>query len=133
MGVNEKLLEKARAAAQRSYSPYSEFPVGASVVTENGDFFDGCNIENASYGLTICAERVAIFNAISSGARKLGPLAVSCLKGDPENDPNSVMPCGSCLQVMTEFMPEETPIIIDKVGTMALKELLPLAFRLNKS
>ena len=92
----------------------------------------GFNIENASYGLTICAERSAMISGLTRTAdRKLGMMAVTCLDGDPEGEPDSVMPCGSCRQFMAEFMSPNETIIVDKVGSFALKELLPNAFVLK--
>jgi cytidine deaminase len=97
--TNEELLEAARHAGQRAYCPYSQFPVGAAVLTMDGRIFTGCNIENASYGLAICAERVALFHAVAAGVRQIARIAVSCLKGTT-NDPGTLMPCGACRQVM---------------------------------
>lgn len=126
----QELEARAHQAAQNAYVPYSKFPVGAAVLTESGEIFDGCNIENASFGLTVCGERTAIFKAVSAGITKLGPLAVTCLEGDPENDPDSVMPCGACRQVMGEFMSKDELIIVRGVGQFALSDLLPRAFHL---
>src|SRR5579871_580328 len=97
------LLERARAAGRVAYCPYSEFPVGAAVETEKGVYI-GCNIENASYGLAICAERVALYGAVAAGARHIQRLAVSCLQAEGEAAPGSRMPCGACRQVIAEFM-----------------------------
>jgi cytidine deaminase len=127
MDSNE-LLELARAAATHAHAPYSNFPVGAAVETEGGHVFQGCNIESASYGLTICAERVAIFNAIAAGATPCR-LAVTCLKGDP-SDPTSLTPCGACRQVMLDQMSPDAPVYIDGVGEFTVGDLLPKGFRL---
>ena len=94
-----ELLEIARTAAKSAYCPYSNFPVGAAIATEKGVFI-GCNIENASYGLAVCAERVALFNAIANGAREFIRLAVSCIASKPEDPAGSRMPCGACRQVI---------------------------------
>lgn len=124
------LLDRARKAASMAYCRYSQFPVGAAVVTETGQTFIGCNIENASYGLACCAERVAIFNAISSGAKSITMIAVSCLQGSADS-PASLMPCGACRQVMAEFMDPAAPVLVDKVGKFALRDLLPNPFALS--
>lgn len=121
------LLEYAINSKLNSYSPYSSFSVGAAVMTEDGSIFQGTNIENASYGLSVCAERIAIFNAISAGHKKIKSIAVSC----PESkNKNSLVPCGACLQVMSEFGSEEMTIIVDKLGEFELKSLLKLPFSL---
>ncbi len=124
------LLEQARDAAKQAYAPYSHFPVGAAVETDCG-VFTGCNIENASYGLTICAERVALWKAISEGATRIERLALSCIQA-PEGAPaESRMPCGACRQVMAEFLAPEAQIEIDGVGVITLAELLPQPFQLG--
>jgi cytidine deaminase len=125
----QALLDRATAAANNAYCNYSDFPVGASVATPDGKIIDGCNIENASYGLAICGERTAIFKAVSEGHRKLAAIAVDCLKGDV-NDPDSLMPCGACLQVMREFMDPSATVLVRGVGKFALQDLLPRAFHL---
>ncbi len=124
-----QLLEGARKAAENAYCPYSNFPVGAVVETECGSF-SGCNIENTSYSLGVCAERVAIHTAIAAGARTISRLAVSC-RGAKESDPVSTrMPCGACRQVIAEFLPVDAEVVIDGVGVWRVTELLPNAFRL---
>lgn len=125
---NQQLIEKARQAAQKAYTPYSHFPVGAVVKTESGDIFEGCNIANASSGLGICAERVAIFKAVSSGHKDIARIAVTCLKGNSEK-PETLMSCGACRQVMSEFMSPEAEVIVDGVGTFQLKDLIPSPFK----
>lgn len=124
------LLQSARGAAEKAYCPYSRFAVGAAVLTSDGRVFSGANVENSSYGLTVCAERTAIFQAVVSGAREISALAVSCLKGDPEQ-PNSLMPCGACLQVMEELLAPGAEIIVDGIGVFALRDLLPRPFHLT--
>jgi len=123
------LLEQAREAGRNAYCPYSNFPVGAAVKTERGVFI-GCNVENASYGLAICAERVAIFAAVAAGAKEFGMIAVSCLSSGENDPPSSKMPCGACRQVMTEFLPQESCIVVDGAGIWQIADLLPEAFRL---
>ncbi len=124
----EDLVLAALGARDGAYAPYSGFRVGAAVLTEGGDIFVGANVENASYGLTVCAERVAIFSAISSGARRLSALAVASEGG--------VFPCGACLQVFAEFAsPDAVVVAVDAKSKLAQKaklgELLPKAFRLT--
>jgi cytidine deaminase len=120
-----ELAAAAREASQRSYSPYSRFPVGAAVLTGDGQVFAGTNIENASYGLTLCAERVAVFQAVAAGARSL----VACVVYTPTSSPTA--PCGACRQVLNEFGPSmairclcEGPATIEST----LDRLLPSAF-----
>ena len=127
--AEETLLDVARAAATRAYARYSDVRVGAAV-RAGGKLYTGCNIENASYGLTICAERVAIFAAIADGARAIEELAVACVDVAPGADPASLMPCGACRQVMAEFAGPELPVHVDRAGTFSLDQLLPNAFRL---
>jgi cytidine deaminase len=126
----ETLLGAARQALQRAYARYSNFRVGAAVLTEQGEIFSGCNVENASYGLTICAERSAIFTAVqSTKAPKLIIRAVAVVNGD--DVPCS--PCGACRQVIFEF--GENAIVIFKgqqgYQEMGIADLLPESFRLS--
>ena len=129
--IDKDLLDTARKIRLTSYSPYSEFKVGAAVICEDGEIYAGTNIENASYGLTICAERVAIFSAISAGNKKIQLIAISCDQSK-KLPPEELMPCGACRQVIQEFANESTKIIVDGVGKFGMSELLPLAFSLNK-
>ena len=129
--TDNELLQKSRDAAASAYCVYSDFPVGAAVIGEDNQVYVGCNIENASYGLTVCAERVAVFNAVSAGNKKIKMLATSCLKGDPKL-PNSLMSCGACRQVISEFIEDEGKILVDGVGGFTIDEYLPLRFRLPK-
>jgi cytidine deaminase len=127
--TSSELLAEARDAARRAYCKYSAFSVGAAVIAD-GRLFTGCNIENASYGLSICAERVAIFAAVAAGCRRLEMLAVTC----PDAAGLSAserMPCGACRQVIAEFATDDLPVIIDGVGEMTLSDLLPTPFRLG--
>jgi cytidine deaminase len=126
---DEKLLEAARQASSRAYCPYSNFPVGAAVLTADGRVFEGCNIENASYGLTVCAERVAVFQAVAAGAREITAIAIACPKGNPDR-PGTLMPCGACRQVLAEFGRREMMVLIDGLGRFPLTELLPQPFQL---
>lgn len=125
--VQQQLLDQARYARETAYAPYSNFKVGAAVLTAAGDIFSGCNIENASLGATICAERVAILTAVAAGCRDLTALAVVADTPDP------VAPCGLCRQVLAEFSPDCRVIMANTAGLVRLanlKDLLPLAFRL---
>lgn len=128
----QQLLDGAQTIREHSYSPYSKFKVGAAVLTEDNSIFCGTNVENASYGLTICAERNAMFAAVSAGYRRFKALALVTQKipGVPFN-----APCGACRQVMSEFMDPSAPVymaVLDgkkrTVYCKTLKELLPFAF-----
>ena len=123
-------MKQARTAASRAHCPYSKFHVGAAVLCEDGSVIEGCNVENSSYGLTVCAERVALFNAISQGKRPIA-LAVSCTDAQRGDSAASCMPCGACRQVMQELLPPNAPIQIDGVGRRSLQQLLPEAFQLD--
>jgi cytidine deaminase len=126
----DALLESARAAARDAYVPYSGFRVGAALRCEDGTVITGCNVENASYGLSNCAERTALFSATAAGRRDLVALAVSCIDGD-STQRATLMPCGACRQVMVELLPRDAPVAIDGVGTTTVEALLPDAFRLS--
>src|SRR5215467_4513686 len=124
----ESLLHAARQALKRAYAPYSNFHVGAAVLTEQGQVFSGCNVENASYGLTICAERSAIFTAVQQSAgTKPAIRAVAVVNGDEL----PCSPCGACRQVIFEF--GENAIVIFKGRQsyleMPIQDLLPESFR----
>ncbi len=124
--IEEKLLKKAKEAMKFAYAPYSKFRVGAALWTKDGKIFTGANIENSSYGLTICAERVAIFKAISEGIRDFVALAVAASQDEP------VAPCGACRQVLFEFS-EELLIVSEGLKgerrRWILKEILPGGFK----
>ncbi len=113
----ERLVQAAKRACRHAYAPYSKFKVGAALLTESGEIFSGCNVENASYGLTICAERVAIAKAVSEGESKFIALAIAASGGD------SVPPCGACRQVMSEFARDLKILIISKHGKILQKSL----------
>lgn len=120
----QKLIDRAIAAREKTYSPYSHFGVGAALVCEDGSIYEGCNIENASYGLTNCAERTAIFKAVSEGHTKFKALAVVADTEGP------CAPCGACRQVMAEF---KIPLIImgnlmGNIKIVTIEELLPFSF-----
>ena len=124
--IFQELIKKAKEARSKAYAPYSKFKVGSAVLTENDTIFTGCNIENASLGLSICAERVAIFKAISSGCKILKAIAIICDTEEP------CSPCGACRQMMVEFSPEMEVIMVNlqnKTKTAKAKELLPGFFQ----
>ncbi len=123
----ERLLAAAREAAANAYAPYSRFPVGAAVLTADGSVVTGCNVENASYGLTVCAERVAVASAIAAGYRSLVAVAVTAPRAPV------VTPCGACRQVLNEFKPpgQDLVVVLDGVDgpeLVLLSDLLPRAF-----
>jgi cytidine deaminase len=121
----EKLYQKAQKARENSYSPYSGFSVGAALLTENGRIFTGCNIENMSFSLTICAERTAFFKAISAGEREFAAIAIAGGKSGQTDE--ICYPCGACRQVMSEFCKGDFDIVVgDKV--LKLKDILPCSF-----
>ena len=124
-----RMLRVARAAAKNAYTPFSKFGIGAAVLTSKGRIFSGCNIENSSYGLTICAERVAIFKAVSAGEREIKAVLVYADTAKP------TPPCGACLQVISEFSENPEIVLTNGRSTKAyrLKELLPLGFRLART
>ncbi len=123
----EKLLAAAREAADRAYVPYSRFPVGAAALAADGSVYAGANIENASYPLTCCAERVAIFQAVMAGQSAIVAVAVWAEKS------RGVTPCGACRQVLNEWRPDvaDMVVIVEGVGgpeQLALGDLLPRSF-----
>ncbi len=124
----ERMLATARAAARNAYAPYSSFPVGASVLTADGSVVPGVNVENASYGLTVCGERVAIFRAAAEGHREVVAVAVSA-----SNAPGAT-PCGACRQVLNEFRPPhgDMVVILDR-GDRELPELMWLGALLPRA
>lgn len=127
---NKELVIIANKAKEYAYSPYSNLKVGAALVTDDDKIFMGCNIENASFGATICAERTAIFKAVSEGERNFKKIAIASSMDD------FIMPCGICRQVISELMPSDGQIIISngknehKVYTV--EELLPHSFKLGE-
>ena len=123
----ERLLVAAREAATRAYVPYSEFPVGAALLVEDGSVVTGCNVENASYGLTVCAERTAVFTAVAAGHRTVLAVAVTAPRVA------TVTPCGACRQVLNEFKPRDRDLTVILEGVegpelVPLGDLLPRAF-----
>jgi cytidine deaminase len=124
--TNQELMNKAKEAYLNSYAPYSHFFVGAALLTTDGEVYQGCNIENASYGATNCAERTAIFKAVSEGKREFCKIAIAAKDG------STAYPCGICLQVMNEFMPEAEVVleVAGQIKVFGVKELLPYGFQL---
>jgi cytidine deaminase len=124
------LVARAHEAREHAYAPYSGFAVGAAVLTASGRIYTGVNVENASYGLTVCAERVAIAGAIAAGERELVAIAIVAGSASPTR------PCGACLQVMAEFNPGMSVIVANLDGqsqTHTLPDLLPQPFGLKNS
>ena len=124
----EKLIELAKEAMTHSYSPYSGYKVGAALLCGDGTVYTGCNIENAGYSATVCAERTAVFKAVSEGHRRFKRIVVAGRSDSP------CVPCGECRQVLSEFSPELEVICLDKDGNelaLSLTDLLPHSF--NKS
>ena len=123
------LLKAAAATAKTAHAPYSKFHVGAALLTDRGEIITGCNVENASYGLTNCAERTAIFSAVARGITKFKAVAIVA-------DGTAIpYPCGACRQVLSEFCAADTPVIIASVSNLkkydvtTLGELLPKSFK----
>ena len=130
--TNRELLEEAKKARLKSYAPYSKFQVGAALLAKNGTVYHGCNIENASYTPTNCAERTAFFKAVSDGVMEFEKIAIVGGKEGTGAD-DLCAPCGVCRQVMMEFCnPEEFQIILadgkDNMKVMSLKKMLPYGF-----
>ena len=127
------LIRKAADARRRAYAPYSKFRVGAALVADDGRIFQGCNVENASYGLTLCAERAAVAAAVAAGCRRFKAIAIVGGSRQP------VHPCGACLQVLAEFCKPDCPVILASASrpaafqTCRLKDLLPKTFSLSRN
>ena len=122
------LFKVANEAKENAYAPYSNFKVGAALLSKTGKIYSGCNIENASYSLTCCAERVAIFKAISQGETEFDTFIITSNTKEP------IAPCGACRQVMNEFFDENVTIVLtnqtNKRKELSIKQLLPYAFDL---
>ena len=119
----QDMIAKAMEAREKAHAPYSHFAVGAALLARSGRIYTGCNVENASYGLSICAERTAVFKAVSEGERDFEAIAVVTEKG--------VTPCGACRQVLMEFGEDIQVIVANGAGeyrVFGLRELLPEAF-----
>ena len=125
----DKLIKVAIDASKNSYSPYSKFKVGASLLTKEGQYFGGCNVENSSYGLTNCAERTCLFSAYAAGVRKED--IVAFVEYSPKE--HLVSPCGACRQVMSELLDLDCPVYIvygskPTIVKTTIRELMPLTF-----
>jgi len=128
--MEKTLVQAALDAREMSYSPYSNFRVGAALLTRSGKIFTGCNIESAAYSPTICAERTALFKAVSEGERQFAAIAVAGAPKDGE--PQYCYPCGVCRQMLNEFFSNDTTVLIVKTAddykTHSFGELLPYGF-----
>lgn len=129
--MNDKeLITAAFNAMEKAYAPYSGYKVGAALLSKNGKLFTGCNIENASYTPTVCAERTAFFKAVSEGEREFEKIAV--VGGKDGNVTDTFMPCGVCRQVMTEFCKADFTVLVaksaDEYCSFTLEQLLPHSF-----
>ena len=125
MAASDKLIAAARAARENAAADYSGFKVGAALETGGGDIVTGCNVENATYGLTVCAERVAVFKAISEGHREFTRIVIVADTESP------TPPCGACRQILWEFGGDIEVVLAnltDVTATLRMKELLPLPF-----
>ncbi|OQX56957.1 MAG: cytidine deaminase [Thermotoga sp. 4484_232] len=124
----KELIERARKARENAYAPYSKFKVGAAILTEDGEVYTGVNVENASFGLTVCAERVALFKAVSDGKRSFKAIAVVADSEEP------VPPCGACRQVLSEFgdMKVIMANLKGDVKIARLRDLLPDSFKFEE-
>jgi cytidine deaminase len=123
----QRLVRAAARARERAVAPYSKFKVGAALLAKNGEIISGANVESASYGLTCCAERVALFNALTSGRKQFVAMAVVA------RAPGGPMPCGACRQLLAEYAPGARVLVADsralnKIREFPVRELLPLAF-----
>ena len=125
----KKYIEEANKMLSKAYIPYSKFPVGAALVTKKGKIYTGCNIENASYGLCNCAERTAIFKAVSEGERDFSYLVITGETDGP------ISPCGACRQVIAEFCDPKMPVLLTNVKgdekEVTVEQLLPGAFSIE--
>ena len=124
---NANLIKLAQKAAQNAYAPYSNFKVGAALLCKSGNVYTGCNVENSSYGASNCAERTAVFKAVSEGERDFVKIAIVSEKD------GLTFPCGICRQVLSEFMPNGSIVLFSEekgIKEFALNELLPYGFKL---
>ena len=127
--TNRELMELAVSAREYAYAPYSRFRVGAALLAKNGKVYTGCNIENAAYTPTNCAERTAIFKAVSEGVKAFTAIAI--VGGKEENPAELCAPCGVCRQVLAEFCDEDMRILLgtpENIREYTLAELLPFSF-----
>jgi cytidine deaminase len=124
------LEQAAVVAAQSAHAPYSKFRVGAAVRTADGRTFAGCNVENASYGLCLCAERNALAGAIAAGAREFTAVAVACVDARADLGVAGRMPCGACRQWLLELAPDAALFVVGHAPAFRVRELLPHGFQL---
>ena len=125
--IDNKLADLAKEIAQKAYAPYSKFRVGAALISESGNIYTGCNIENAAYPATICAEDVAVFKAISEGETKIDSIAVACI--DAESD-SAIFPCGLSRQRLSEFNTDYVIVLQkDTFKKYTFDEILPFDFK----
>ncbi len=131
MNINE-LISTAFKARENAYTPYSNFKVGVALLTKSGEVYTGCNIENSSYSVTVCAERVALFKAVSESNLDFTAIAVV---GGKDGEIEIISPCGTCRQALIEFCSDDLKVIMAKSETeykiMTLAELMPLSFNKN--
>jgi len=125
--IDDKLARLAKEAGQKAYAPYSNFRVGAALITDSGNIYTGCNIENAAYPATVCGEDVAVFKAISEGESKIDTIAVACI--DAKSD-TALFPCGVSRQRLSEFNTDSV-IVVDQKGykKYSFSEILPFDFK----
>ena len=129
--ITDALIAQARKAREQAYAPYSGFKVGAEVMGGSGSVYTGCNVENASYGLTVCAERTAVLKAVSEGERKITAVAIAAGEDKPAK------PCGACLQVIREFSDADDPAVIitssldGSYEVSTINDYLPMPFDLE--
>ncbi len=124
---NIDLVARAKHAREHAYAPYSKFQVGAALLTKDGRVFEGCNVENATYGLAVCAERTAVVSAVAAGVNDFEKIAIIA------DTPEPTAPCGMCLQTLAEFDPELPLVLSNLKGDMeetTLKALMPRQFKL---
>lgn len=125
--TDKELIEISISSQEFAYAPYSQFKVGAALLCTDGSVYTGCNIENSTYGATNCAERTAVFKAVSEGKREFSAIAITSSDGE------LTFPCGICRQVLSEFSPEMRVILSDNdnnIKTFSLSELIPHSFKL---
>ena len=134
--TDRQLMDLACAARERAYCPYSGYAVGAALLCRDGEVFTGVNVENSSYGLTVCAERNALFAAVGAGKREFSALAVYAAPADADEGPDYTRPCGACLQAFSEFCAPDMPVIRLRSETeftvTPFGELFPYGFTLSE-
>lgn len=127
----QNMTDAAMAARVNAYAPYSGFKVGAALKGESGRIYTGCNVENSSYSMTICAERNAVFQAVAAGERHFRTIAIVGGRTDDEAESKPCVPCGACLQVLAEFCGGDFPVLLAD-GVHKLSDFLPSQFRLDE-